>query len=150
MPDERNVVTSLLRLWMAKELSLYFRFQTCPYPFFSINKVCLCFLWKCILYFSRPYIGHVFCLRAILYLIFHIDQVRTNFEEHPTRNTLHFHTTNWPARFNIIGIGRCIMLWLCCHLDLTRFNKIAIQARAQMAADKEAVGLSRVLTYELI
>ena len=28
---------------------------------------------------------------------------------------------------------------------LTRFNKIAIQARAQMAADKEAVGLSRVL-----
>ena len=29
---------------------------------------------------------------------------------------------------------------------LTRqyFNKIAIQARAQMAADKEAVGLSRV------
>ena len=27
---------------------------------------------------------------------------------------------------------------------LTRFNKFAIQARAQMAADKEAVGLSRV------
>ena len=27
---------------------------------------------------------------------------------------------------------------------LTRFNKIAIQARAQMAADKEDVGLSRV------
>ena len=29
-----------------------------------------------------------------------------------------------------------------------RFNKIAIQARAQMAADKEAVGLSRVHMYE--
>ena len=28
------------------------------------------------------------------------------------------------------------------------FNKIAIQARAQMAADKEAVGLSRVHMYE--
>ena len=26
------------------------------------------------------------------------------------------HTTNWPARFNIIGIGRCLMMWLCCHL----------------------------------
>ncbi len=33
-------------------------------------------------------------------------------------------------------------------LDLTRLNKIAIQARAQMAADKEAVGLSRVHMYE--
>ena len=30
----------------------------------------------------------------------------------------------------------------------TRFNKIAIQATAQMAADKEAVGLSRVHMYE--
>ena len=28
------------------------------------------------------------------------------------------------------------------------FNKISIQARAQMAADKEAVGLSRVHEYE--
>ena len=28
------------------------------------------------------------------------------------------------------------------------FNKIAIQATAQMAADKEAVGLSRVHIYE--
>ena len=28
--------------------------------------------------------------------------------------------------------------------SLTRFNKIAIQATADMAADKEAVGLSRV------
>ena len=33
-------------------------------------------------------------------------------------------------------------------IDLTRFNKIAIQARAQMAAVKEAVGLSRVHIYE--
>ena len=33
-------------------------------------------------------------------------------------------------------------------INLTRFNKIAIQARAQMAADKEAVGLSRVHMYE--
>ena len=32
--------------------------------------------------------------------------------------------------------------------DLTRFNTIVIQARAQMAADKEAVGLSRVHMYE--
>ena len=32
-------------------------------------------------------------------------------------------------------------------MTLTRFNKIAIQATAQMAADKEAVGLSRVDTH---
>ena len=31
---------------------------------------------------------------------------------------------------------------------LTRFNKIAIQATAQMAADKEAVGLSSVHMYD--
>ena len=30
----------------------------------------------------------------------------------------------------------------------TRFNKISIQATAQMAADKEAIGLSRVHMYE--
>ena len=30
------------------------------------------------------------------------------------------------------------------YIDLTRLNTIAIQARAQMDADKEAVGLSRV------
>ena len=29
---------------------------------------------------------------------------------------------------------------VCENKDRTRFNKIAIQARAQMAADKEAVG----------
>ena len=33
------------------------------------------------------------------------------------------------------------------HL-ITRLNKIVIQATAQMAADKEAVGLSRVDMYE--
>ena len=33
-------------------------------------------------------------------------------------------------------------------IDLTRFNKIAVQAIAQMAADKEAVGLSRVNMYK--
>ena len=32
--------------------------------------------------------------------------------------------------------------------DLTRFNKIATQARAQAAADNDAVGLSRVHMYE--
>ena len=32
--------------------------------------------------------------------------------------------------------------------DLTIFNKIAIQARAEMAADKYVVGLSRVHMYE--
>ena len=32
--------------------------------------------------------------------------------------------------------------------NLTRFNKVAIQARAQTAADKEAAGLSRVHMYE--
>ena len=36
------------------------------------------------------------------------------------------------------------MIYFDFKSDLTRFNKIAIQARAQMAADKEAVGLSRV------
>ena len=47
--------------------------------------------------------------------------------------------------------------WGCCaytspliwsNLSLTRFDKIAIQARAQMAADNEAVGLLRVHMYE--
>ena len=33
---------------------------------------------------------------------------------------------------------------MCWLLPLTSFNKIAIQATAQMAADKEAVGLSKV------
>ena len=33
-------------------------------------------------------------------------------------------------------------------LMLTRFSKIIIQATAQMAADKKAVGLSRVHMYE--
>ena len=33
------------------------------------------------------------------------------------------------------------------HLDLTRFNKIAIQGTPQMAVDKEAICLSRVYSY---
>ena len=33
-------------------------------------------------------------------------------------------------------------------IDLTRLNKIATQATYQMAADKEAVGLSRSHLYE--
>ena len=39
-----------------------------------------------------------------------------------------------------------------CEISLTIFNKIAIQARAQMAADKEAVrvGYSRVHMYDNI
>ena len=32
-------------------------------------------------------------------------------------------------------------------LDLTRFNKIAIQGAPQMAVDKEAISLSRVYSY---
>ena len=32
--------------------------------------------------------------------------------------------------------------------DLTRFNKIAIKSTAQMAVDKDVVGLSRVRMYE--
>ncbi len=32
-------------------------------------------------------------------------------------------------------------------LDLTRFNKIAIQGTPQMAVDKEAICLSRVYSY---
>ena len=35
-----------------------------------------------------------------------------------------------------------------CFLDLTKFNKIAIEATAQMAADKEAIDFSRVHMYE--
>ena len=35
-----------------------------------------------------------------------------------------------------------------CELYLTRFTKIDMQATYQMAADKAAVGLSRVLMYE--
>ena len=35
-----------------------------------------------------------------------------------------------------------------CVIAGHRFNKIPIQARAQMAADKEAVGLSIVHMYE--
>ena len=34
-------------------------------------------------------------------------------------------------------------------LDLTRLNKIAIEATAQIAADNEAVAFSRVHMYEL-
>ena len=34
------------------------------------------------------------------------------------------------------------------RLYLTRFNKIAIQARAHVAADKEAIASSRVHMYE--
>ena len=37
---------------------------------------------------------------------------------------------------------------LCISKCLTIFNKIAIQATAQMVVDKEAVGLSRVHVYE--
>ena len=37
---------------------------------------------------------------------------------------------------------------VCQHSYITRFNNIAIQARAQMATDKEAVGLSKVHMYE--
>ena len=32
-------------------------------------------------------------------------------------------------------------------VDLTRFNKIAIQGAPQMAVDKEAISLSRVYSY---
>ena len=39
----------------------------------------------------------------------------------------------------IIGLGQI--------LDLTRFNKIAIQGAPQMAVDKEAISLSRVYSY---
>ena len=37
---------------------------------------------------------------------------------------------------------------LTCLHQLQQFNKIAIQAKAQMAADKEAIGLSRVHVYK--
>ena len=48
----------------------------------------------------------------------------------------------WPRN---VYIDLCDMYML----DLTSdFNEIAIRARAQMAADKEAVGLSRVHMYE--
>ena len=33
------------------------------------------------------------------------------------------------------------------RMDLTRFNKIAIQGTPQMAVDKEAICLSRVYSY---
>ena len=42
----------------------------------------------------------------------------------------------------------CLMIPHSMISYIFRFNKIAIQARAQMAADKEAVGLSRVHMYE--
>ena len=49
----------------------------------------------------------------------------------------------------------CKIPYLCIAYEIghphnctSRFNKIAIQTTAQMAADKEAVGLSRVHTYE--
>ena len=38
--------------------------------------------------------------------------------------------------------------WTYAQPDLTRFNKIAIQAIAQMHADKKAFGLSRANMYE--
>ena len=39
----------------------------------------------------------------------------------------------------------CVLPAFC---NLTRFNKIAIHATAQMAEDKEAVGISRVHMYD--
>ena len=60
-----------------------------------------------------------------------------------------------------VGIQARIQLWLrggcenngtqtfaAVSRNLTRFNNIVIQARAQMSADKDAVGLSRVHMYE--
>ena len=38
--------------------------------------------------------------------------------------------------------GVCVYACMRVRLYSTRFNKIAIQARAHVAADKEAVGLS--------
>ena len=46
----------------------------------------------------------------------------------------------------------CRILWYTriysVHLDLTRFNKIAIQGTPQMAVDKEVIRLSRVYSYD--
>ena len=39
------------------------------------------------------------------------------------------------------------MVWVDMSLDLTRFNKIAIQGAPQMAVDKESISLSRVYSY---
>ena len=52
--------------------------------------------------------------------------------------------------FCIIGCVATFFLTIWCdwEYDLTRCNKIAIQATAQMAADKEAIGLSRIHTYQ--
>ena len=36
---------------------------------------------------------------------------------------------------------------ITAELKQTRFNKIAIQGRGQMASDKEAIGLSRVQQF---
>ena len=55
----------------------------------------------------------------------------------------------WHCDYNIERVfANRVPSWPLRHLHLTRFNQIAIQARAQMAADKEAVGLSRVHMYE--
>ena len=43
-----------------------------------------------------------------------------------------------------LGVRNLVSVWY----NVTRFNKIAIKARYQMAADKEAVGLSTVHMYE--
>ena len=49
------------------------------------------------------------------------------------------------ASYLCCSSGHSHIFHSCCWwFDLTRANKIAIQATAQMAADKEAVGLSRV------
>ena len=45
----------------------------------------------------------------------------------------------------IIYRGSCVET---ISLHLTRFNKIAIKSKTQMAVDKEVVGLSRVRMYE--
>ena len=47
-------------------------------------------------------------------------------------------------KFSDVGASlRCLYVFM----DLTRFNKIAIQGTPQMAVDKEAICLSRVYSY---
>ena len=54
---------------MAEEFSLFCRFQTCSYPFFLDQQSVFMHLMEILkMYSVFEYIGHVFCLRAILYI----------------------------------------------------------------------------------
>ena len=65
------------------------------------------------------------------------------------RNRRRITNTDMPPILHHHSDGRIDLhgLAVSLYIDLTRFNKIAIQGTPQMAVDKEAICLSRVYSY---